>query len=264
MHPIERMRYVARAGRGDPADLVAEAAGAMAGFGDEPAGLVTACRRMVERQPEVGPIWWLASRMLCAAEPVAEGRRCVGQIRGDPTAGVLAATLPDEARVLLVGWPDLVGDALTRRADLHALVVDVDGSGSGLARELAGHGVDAEDVIETSLGAAAAAADVTLIEPSVIGSAGALAPAGSLAAAAVTRHAGGQVWLVAGVGRTLPDRIAAAATGSVVDAEAPWGSLFDVVPLDLAHRVVGPTGAVSVADALALVDCPLAPELLPR
>lgn len=264
MHPIERMRSVARSGGGDPADLVAEAAGAMAGFGDEPAGLVTACRRMVQRHPEVGPIWWLASRMLCAAEPLAEARRAVGEVRGDPTPAVLASELPDEALVVAVGWPDLVAEALVRRPDLRALVVDVDGAGSGLVRTLAGHGVEATDVIESSLGAAAAAAGITLIEPSVIGSSGLLAPAGSLAAAAVARQTGGHVWTVAGVGRALPARVAEAAMASVVDVGAPWDSPFDILPLTIVDHVVGPTGPQTVAEAVAAVDCPLAPELLPR
>ena len=55
MHPIERLRYVARASGADQAMLVRETAGALAAFADDPAGLVTACRRIVVPPPGVGP-----------------------------------------------------------------------------------------------------------------------------------------------------------------------------------------------------------------
>ena len=72
MHPIERLRYVARASGADQAVLVRETAGALAAFADDPAGLVTACRRIVSRHPGSGPLWWLCSRVLTATEPMRE------------------------------------------------------------------------------------------------------------------------------------------------------------------------------------------------
>ena len=57
MHPIERLRYVARAAGEGSTLLACEAAGALAAFASDPAGLVTACRRLVDRQPTAGPIW---------------------------------------------------------------------------------------------------------------------------------------------------------------------------------------------------------------
>ncbi len=66
MHPIERLRYVARASGGDQRMLVRETAGALRGLGFDPAGLVVACRRIVERHPNSGPMWWL-----CATVPVS-------------------------------------------------------------------------------------------------------------------------------------------------------------------------------------------------
>ncbi|MGH9208547.1 MAG: hypothetical protein ACRD1G_18670, partial [Acidimicrobiales bacterium] len=64
MHPIERLRYVARADGAGPSALVRAAAGALAGFSGEPVALVTACRRLVDRHPAVGPMWWLAARVM--------------------------------------------------------------------------------------------------------------------------------------------------------------------------------------------------------
>ena len=52
MHPIERLRYVARASGVPQAILVRETAGALLSFSSEPHELVTACRRMISRQPD--------------------------------------------------------------------------------------------------------------------------------------------------------------------------------------------------------------------
>src|SRR5688572_18563757 len=71
MHPIERLRYVARIGSDRP-DLVArEAAGALLSCAGRPAELVVACRRLLDRQPAAGPLWWIVSRALTAPEPAA-------------------------------------------------------------------------------------------------------------------------------------------------------------------------------------------------
>src|SRR5438445_662262 len=80
MHPIERLRWVARSPEGDLSLAAAEAADALAAFADDPAGLVIASRRLIERRPAAGPLWWLASRVLCSLEPGFEAvaaRRCV-------------------------------------------------------------------------------------------------------------------------------------------------------------------------------------------
>src|SRR2546430_14843314 len=66
MHPIERLRWVARSPEGEVSLVAAEAADALAGFADDPAGLVIASRRLIERRPAAGPLWWLASRALPA------------------------------------------------------------------------------------------------------------------------------------------------------------------------------------------------------
>ncbi|MBA3655450.1 MAG: hypothetical protein H0W70_14800, partial [Actinobacteria bacterium] len=106
MHPIERLRYVARARGAGPTALGREAAGALAGFADDPPALVTACRRLVDRHPTDGPVWWLAARVLAAADPGSEAWRAAEELADDPTPGELAAGLPGDATVLLVGWPE--------------------------------------------------------------------------------------------------------------------------------------------------------------
>ena len=164
MHPIERLRYVARASGADQAMLVRETAGALAAFADDPAGLVTACRRIVARHPGSGPLWWLCSRVLTATEPMREAWTASDELDEDRTGAALARALPEDATVCVIGWPDLVGEALRRRGDLDVLVVDALGEGSGLVRVLERSDVVVTDVPVTGTAAAAAAADLVLLE----------------------------------------------------------------------------------------------------
>lgn len=250
MHPIERLRDVARYGSPGPDALVREAAGALAGLGDDVGGRVLSCKRLVERHPAVGPLWWLCARLLCAPDPRAEAWRCVDELEADPTAGQLAAALPDDAVVTVVGWPDVVAEALPRRGDVEVLVVDAGGEGSQLVRRLLRSDVEAVEVPDSGVGAAAASSDVVVLEAVMLGPAAFLAPSGSRAAAAVARSAGVPVWLVAGVGRALPGRLWSAATARVGDG-TPWDADLEVVPLDLVDHLVGPQDPT----------CPPAPEL---
>jgi hypothetical protein len=260
VHPIERLRYVARAGGVDHGVLVRETAAALGALGFDPAGLVTACRRIVDRHPSAGPLWWLCSRVLTAPDPLDEAWRCADEIEEDPTAMQLALALPDQATVCVVGWPELTADALVRRGDLRVLAVDVDGGGHGFARRLRRSDVDAEEVSASGIGPAAAAADIVVLEPSAIGPVGCVAATGSRAAAAVASCAGLPVWLVAGVGRLLPEKTWAALASRLHDDE-PWSLADETVPLELVSHLAGPAGPESVSAGLARMTCPIAPEL---
>jgi hypothetical protein len=260
MHPIERLRMVARSAGEGPALLAQEAAGALAAFAGDPAGLVTACRRLVDRQPTSGPIWWLAARVLAADDPTGEAWRAAEELSDDDTPSVLAAHLPEEATVCVVGRPELAEEALVRRGDLPVLVIDALGEGHGLARRLARAGNDAELVPESGLGAAASAADLVLLEAVALGPSGFVAASGSRAAAAVARLAGKPVWVVAGVGRALPGPLWNALSRRLGPAE--WDGDEELVPIDLIDLVAGPVGPVDVASALKNPGCPPVPELL--
>jgi hypothetical protein len=89
-----------------------------------------------------------------------------------------------------------------------------------------------------------------------------LAVSGSRAAAAVGRHAGAKVWVVAATGTVLPERLWAALSSRIHSDPEPWANAEELVPIDLVDAVVGPRGTESVADALGRADCPVAPELL--
>ncbi len=265
MHPIERLRYVARAEGTGPSLLVQEAAAALAGLGANPAALVTACRRLVDRHVAVGPMWWLAARVLGAHDPVAETWQAADDLETDPTGAVLAAHLPAGATVVVVGWPEMAGEALRRRGDLAVLVVDTTGEGSGLARRLRASGVEASEVPPAGLGAAVIQAGLVVLEAWALGPGGLIGESGSLAAAAVARTAipPVAVWGVAGVGRALPGRLWEALVGRLEASGAqPWDTGQEVIPTGLVDQVVGPDGLTLAADAWQRADCPVPAELL--
>ena len=86
VHPIERLRYVARASGADQAVLVRETAQALAAFRDDPSGLVAACRRIVDRHPTSAPLWWLCARVLTSPDGQREAWAAVDEIEDDRTA----------------------------------------------------------------------------------------------------------------------------------------------------------------------------------
>src|SRR3954447_9571079 len=134
MHPIERLRYVARSSGAPQEVLVRETAGALAALGFDAAGLVTACRRILDRHPVSGPLWWLCARVLTSNDPNNEAWNAADEINADDTAGVLAYQLPDDATVCVLGWPDVIGEALPRRGGGGGVVVGRRGGGPGPPR----------------------------------------------------------------------------------------------------------------------------------
>jgi hypothetical protein len=260
VHPIERLRYVARSSGAASSALVEETAAALRSFGGDPQGLVTACRRIVARQPTAGPLWYLAARALTSADGVAEAQRAATAVADDRTPHELARALPDGATVLAVGWPDHGAAVFARRGDLRVRVVDAGGEGGALVDALRRADVDAVDVPDRGTGPAAAEVDLVVLEATAAGPGGALVPWGSTAAAAVARVEGHPVWLVGGVGRWLPERLFGAMVDRVV-SDQPWLDDAELLPLDLVDEVVGPTGRSSVEEAVTSIDCPPAPEL---
>jgi hypothetical protein len=105
-----------------------------------------------------------------------------------------------------------------------------------------------------------AASELVLLEAGAVAPTEFMAVSGSRSAAAVARHAGIPIWLVAGVGRFLPERMWTPMRAAAL-SEDPWDCDDEVVPLDLVDVIVGPAGVQSVAEALRRTDCPVAPEL---
>jgi hypothetical protein len=273
MHPIERLRWVARSPEGELSLVAAEAADALASFADDPAGLVIASRRLIERRPAAGPLWWLASRVLCALEPAFEAMDAAADLGRDRTATVLAGDLPG-GTVAIVGWPDHASAALRMRGRMagedsaanRVVVVPSEPGGPGASPGydsswgcvdwLQGHGVDARLLPDGEIGAAGRRCVLALLEATAVGSDSFVAPTGSAALAAAAREAHRPVWLVAGVGRILPGPLYEALVRRIAGDDT-----FEVVPLAAVDEIAGPAGPTPQAQ-LARPSCPVAAELL--
>ena len=262
MHPIERLRYVARARGADAESLVRETAGALRGLGLDTAGLVVACRRIVERHPTCGPLWWLCARMLTSADPMAAARAAIEEIERDPTVDRVVGELPDGATVVTVGWPELAGDGARRGAATCACWPSTPAHhGSSFVQRLERAEVESELVPMEAAAIATAAADLVLVEADALDATSIVAATGSAVLAAAAGLAGTPVWCVAGCGRRLPSPMVAAIAERVGQQSIdPWSREVETVPASLVAHVVGPLGRTPVAAVRA--ECEMAPELL--
>ncbi|MEM1335592.1 MAG: hypothetical protein AAGG08_19275, partial [Actinomycetota bacterium] len=217
MHPIEHLRYVARAHGVDAAALVEETAHALGSLHFDPGGLVVACRRIVERHPFTGPMWWLCSNVVTSAEPFEAVWELADEMRSDATPTALTDALPDPpigaladpdvealVDVVTIGDPSQIAGGLMRRGDLRVLAHDVDHSATAFARRLERHGVEYEPIDAGAAGAAVRSAEIVLIEALAVDHDRIVAPIGSSTIAGLGAAFGVPVWMVAGVGRRLP------------------------------------------------------------
>ena len=244
--------------------LVRETAGALRGLGFDPAGLVVACRRIVERHTTSGPVWWLCASVLAAPDPYRCAASLADDLEMDPTPDVLVEALPDNATVCVVGWPDLIGEALLRRGDSRVLAIDTDdGMGSApLVRRLQRADVESELVPAAGLAAAVLASDVVVVEALATNETELLATAGSRALASVGYCSEIPVWAIVGRGRRLPAALFEAIGQRLTDLRMPWEAQAESVPFALSHWVVSPHGVVQTLDAALQPECPMSHELL--
>ena len=136
-------------------------------------------------------------------------------------------------------------------------------SGHGLARRLRRVDVEVEEVGPGGLAAAAAAADLVLLEADAIGPDGLRRLPGEPTPRPRSAYcAEVPVWLVGGVGRLLPERLWRSVVTRLAEAGEPWEVDHDVVPLLAGLGAVRAPGPEPVADGLRRLDCPVAPELL--
>lgn len=262
VHPIERLRYLARSSGGDPRVMVSETASALRGMGVDPAGLVVACRRIVERHPTSGPLWWMCAHMLTAPDPYATARRLADEIDADLTPDVLIDSIPADITLCVVGWPDLAGEAILRRGDIRVLAIDADDQGGLFVRRLDRADVEAEVIEPAGIAAAVLAADLVIVEALAASSGELIAARGSRAAASVAYCSEVPVWAVAGIGRCLPEAAFLSLVERLGDVRAPWLAEADVMPLALFSHVATANGVSAIDEASLAAECPLAHELL--
>ncbi|MCE2511675.1 MAG: hypothetical protein J4F50_03785 [Acidimicrobiia bacterium] len=241
MHPIERLRYVARAGVVPVEPLVRESASALSSFADDPKGLLTSCRRLLARRGDCAPLVWLAARMLTAMDPRSEAVRVVEALGRDTTGRSLQRgleSLPASSSVLAVGELGVYAAALDDRQDLRWIEPD-----------------DLE---------AASTADLVLMTSDCVGPSQALVVAETVSVAEMARGWGTPVWLIAGPGRILPERMWDL-LGVRRRPDDPAMRGLAVLDLDrFVTQVVTPSGLRTPAEAARQSDCPIVPELFTR
>ncbi len=269
VHPIEHLRYIARASGVDAATLVRETAVALGSLRADPANLVIACRRIVERHVTVAPMWWLCSELLVADEPDRRAWELADEIDCDPTADLFAESLatawPGAATVLTVGYSDVLCAGLVERGDVSVWCADSGHSASGMVRRLERGGINCELLPFEGIGNAVGSVDAVVIEALVGAPHRVLAAAGTLAVAAAAYVVGTPIWLVTPLGTRLPpeyvDAIATVAFGD----EAVLQREFDELPTALFTQVVTPDREANArarpSDSLGS-STPFAPELL--
>jgi len=267
VHPIEWLRAVARSGDAPQTQLASEAAGALAAMADEPHGLLPACRRLIDRNPSSGALWWTCARLLDAADPHAEADAVQGDLGSDQVGLSLALDLPDDATVVVVGWSAIAGEVNARRGDVRLLVAAEESPPTrSLGRRRPwGFEDDALDVDEDEavtvvpplgVGAAVKAADLLLVDAWAIGGDALVAAPGTLPAVAVAARTGTPVWVTVSVGRRLPDPLFKALSGRVFhDDVEPWDAPVDLLDLNGLD--------VTLVEPLE-IPCPAPPELLRR
>lgn len=252
MHPIEHLRYVARATGVDASLLTQEAASALSVFARDPHALLTGAKSLLAKQAALGPVWWMCSRMLIASDASDAARQIVSELHDDGTPRAIDEALADGTTVVISGRPDLTLHALVDRPDLHVLVIDVEGQGHSAVRRLDRHDVDAEAVDPAHLAGAVAEADVAIIEVGALGESAGLTDVGGFSLAAVAKASAKPAWLVAGVGREVPEPYWQEIVQRVADPDLPgWCEAFEIVGRSMFTRTFGPG-----------LDCPVLPELL--
>jgi hypothetical protein len=259
VQPFERLRHVARWTGDDDTALVMEAADCLAGFADDAAGLVVACRRLLVHHPASGPLWWLCAHVLTAADPARAAWDASRRIERDPTIERAAERLPfpHDEPIALVGGGALIRGVTGTRPDLDLVAVRVPGVAASHAARL-GRGdapVRVADPVET----VALRPTHLLVASLAAGPTRAAVPAGTGAFLDEVGDAGTLTWLVAGVADVVPERLLMSLARQ---AETTGDENLELVELVRFGEVAGPTGPGPASDVARRVDCPVPPELL--
>jgi hypothetical protein len=284
MHPIERLRSVARAGDVDPVILAREAAYALGALVGDPRALVPACRRLLEFHPECAPLWWICARLLAASDIEDAAYLSAQLLEDDPTKDELAVALPSGSTVVSDAGPASIA-ALAQRPDVTVRLV-----GSPKSVRFGVRRIDNEVSVYDSSEADAACsrADVVLVEVIAAGPSGVCLGAESSALASGAERSDVELWAVIGEGRLLPQRLFDAFcdhldfVGSEEIVEEEWPNLAvpvvgvrpsqseyrpkngDVVlvPPSRLRRIIGPAGTAVPTIGLGRTTCVAPVELL--
>jgi len=108
VHPMERLRYVARAGSAPDRILVGEAVPALGAFSSQPGAMLVALRQLISRQPESPGLLALAAHMLQALDPLEAGWAFADALDTDRTS-----EQAEEVAISESGGTDVIDSIIT-------------------------------------------------------------------------------------------------------------------------------------------------------
>jgi hypothetical protein len=231
VHPIERLRHVARAGDVDPVLLAQEAAEALGSLTYEAQALVPACRRLIEAHPSCGPLWWVAAKVIVADEPFDAAYAAIEALADDPTAEELAASFPAGASVVIPAKAGLAA-ALNLRPDLSVTVVGMPYRLNEVLRRLSRVadviGIDARDFDVEGAEMMGDGPHLLVLEALAAGPSGFLVDRDQAVLATAASIADMPCWVTTGVGRVLPAELFAEILDRTVSTDAMARAGFDL------------------------------------
>ena len=249
MHPIERLRWIARADGESATELATQAAWALGALAaTEPAALLTACRRLLERHPACGPLYWTAARLLAADDPLTAASAVAKELCADRTAehlvAELGATLASGSNIATSEPVGVLSEALETRGRYGVRFVGALSSTGCTVRVLAAlEGA----VVGFALDECEAALDdsaVAVVETLAAGPGVALLTPGAAALVHGAAAAGVPAWLCVAAGRCLPAPLAALAARSSLEAGAAEMLVADEFALAIGRDGSGDPAAV--------------------
>lgn len=262
MHPIERLRWIARADGEPAASLVTEAAWTLADLAEtEPQAVLSACRRLIERHPTCGPLYWAGATILTADDPVEAAHRISAALLDDPTTGHLATELNSSVTpgsVVVACEPaETLRGALERRPRYEVRLVGSLADLRSGVRMLAASGAEVTGYLDEELDEALDGAAVIVVEALAAGPSVALVTSTGAALAHEALPAALPCWLSVPTGRALPAPLVAAAVQAGLDSGEA-----EVLGPDEFTLAVGPGGAGDPASVVSASSCPAASELV--
>jgi hypothetical protein len=175
----------------------------------------------------------------------------------DRTASRLASSLPfpHDDPIAVLGWPETTGAALAERPDLDVAVIRTDSTARRL-RARSGDDALRPRVVDMTEVLVAPPSHL-LVEVYAASPTTAMVPNGT--GDLVWSLGTVELWLVAGVGRLIPQRLFEVARDEIERTDEP---VAETLELGRARRIAGPGGLDAPDRFAARLDCPVAPELL--